>query len=151
VHDALRRLEANAGVSRPMQVVRSQSSLEPGVFGITSPTLVWPSRIDEHLSADQIDAILAHEIMHVRRRDNLAAAAHMAVQAAFWFHPLVWWLGTKLIDERERACDEAVLGAGREPHNAESILKTCQLLVESPSRACPASPARSSRSESSTL
>src|SRR6185295_7133474 len=133
VHDALRRLEASAGVRRPMRVVVSQSSLEPGVFGIFSPTLVWPCRLDEHLSADQIDAILAHEIMHVRRRDNLAAAAHMAVQAAFWFHPLVWWLGTRLIDERERACDEAVLGAGREPHAyAESILKTCQLLVESP-------------------
>ena len=133
VHDALRRLEASAGVRRPMRVVVSQSSLEPGVFGVFSPTLVWPCRLDEHLSADQIDAILAHEIMHVSRRDNLAAAAHMAVQAAFWFHPLVWWLGTKLIDERERACDEAVLGAGREPYAyAESIVKTCQLLVESP-------------------
>jgi uncharacterized protein (TIGR03435 family) len=133
VHDALRRLEASAGIRRPIPVVESRSSLEPGIFGIVSPTLVWPSRIDAHLSAEQVDAILAHEIMHVRRRDNLAAAAHMAVQAAFWFHPLVWWLGTRLIDERERACDEAVLGAGREPHAyAEGILKTCQLLVESP-------------------
>jgi bla regulator protein BlaR1 len=133
VHDALRRLEASAGITRPLTIVESAGSLEPGVFGINSPTLVWPSRIDAHLSEEQIDAILAHEIMHVRRRDNLAAAAHMAVQAAFWFHPLVWWLGIKLIDERERACDEAVLGAGRAPHAyAESILKTCQLLVESP-------------------
>jgi uncharacterized protein (TIGR03435 family) len=133
VHDALRRLEAGAGITRSIAIVESQRSLEPGVFGLFSPTLLWPSRIDAHLSADQIDAILAHEIMHVRRRDNLAAAAHMAVQAAFWFHPLVWWLGIRLIDERERACDEAVLGAGREPHAyAESILKTCQLLVESP-------------------
>lgn len=133
VHDVLRRLEAGAGVRRPIRLVESAGPLEPGVFGLFAPTLVWPSHIDAHLSAEQIDAIIAHEVMHVRRRDNLAAAAHMAVQAAFWFHPFVWWLGARLIDERERACDEAVLGAGREPHAyAESILKTCQLLVESP-------------------
>src|SRR5262249_54280999 len=61
------------------------------------------------------------------------SAMHMAVQAIFWFHPLVWWLGARLVDERERACDEAVVRAGSEPHvYAESILKTCQFFVESP-------------------
>src|SRR5215831_19436610 len=40
-----------------------------------------------------MEAILAHELCHVRRRDNLTATSQMAVQAVFWFHPLVWWLG----------------------------------------------------------
>ena len=54
-------------------------------------------------------AIVAHELCHVGRRDNLAAAVHMIVEAVFWFHPLVWWIGTRLVEERERACDEEVL------------------------------------------
>ena len=60
---------------------------------------------------------MAHEVMHVRRRDNLRAALHMFVEAAFWFHPIAWWLGRRLVEERERACDEAVLGmaGGRRP------------------------------------
>ena len=133
VHDALRRLETAAGLRRPIALVESRASLEPGVFGILRPTLVWPSSIGAHLNTEQVEAILIHEIMHAVRRDNVAAAAHMAVEAAFWFHPMVWWLGARLVDERERACDEAVLVTGREPHAyAESILKTCQLLVESP-------------------
>jgi uncharacterized protein (TIGR03435 family) len=131
--DALRVIEQRAGVTRPIVVATSGSSLEPGVFGIVTPTLVWPSRLSEHLSSDQIEAILAHEVTHVRRCDNLAALIHLFVQAAFWFHPMVWWIGARLVDERERACDEVVIsaGSGRETY-AESILKTCRLFTESP-------------------
>ncbi len=57
----------------------------------------------------------------------------MAVQATFWFHPLVWWLGARLVDERERACDEEVLRLGNAPQvYAEGILNVCKLYMESP-------------------
>ncbi len=70
---------------------------------------------------------------HVRRRDNLAAIVHLSAQAAFWFHPMVWWIGTRLVEERERACDEAVVSGGSEREAyAESILRTCRLFTESP-------------------
>ena len=79
-----------------------------------------------------LEAIVAHEVWHVRRRDNLAAAMHMVVEAIFWFHPLVWWLGARLVEERERACDEEVLRLGNPPQvYAESILKTCEFCVGS--------------------
>jgi bla regulator protein BlaR1 len=54
-----------------------------------------------------MEAMLAHELCHVRRRDNLTSAMHMVVEVVFWFHPLVWWIGVRLMEERERACDEA--------------------------------------------
>jgi bla regulator protein BlaR1 len=131
--DALRAIEQRASITRPIAVASSDGCLEPGVFGIVTPTLVWPSRLGDHLSPGQIEAILAHEVTHVRRRDNLAAILHLLAQAAFWFHPLVWWIGARLIDERERACDEAVVNGGSERHAyAESILKTCRLFTESP-------------------
>src|SRR5204863_9231542 len=79
------------------------------------------------------EAVLANELWHVRRRDNLAAAIHMVVEAIFWFYPLVWWLGARLVEERERACDEEVLELGSERQvYAESILKVCEFCVESP-------------------
>ena len=131
--DMLRAVERRARITRPIAAAMSDSSFEPGVFGIIRPTLVWPSRLCDHLSSEQIEAILAHEVTHVRRRDNLAAILHLLAQAAFWFHPLVWWIGARLVDERERACDEAVLSGGSERHAyAESILKTCRLFTESP-------------------
>jgi bla regulator protein BlaR1 len=131
--EALRRMERNGGIRRRIEMVLSATSLEPGIFGIARPVLVWPVGISEHLDDEHLEAILAHEVWHVRRRDNLAAAIHMVVEAVFWFHPLVWWLGTRLVDERERACDERVLEAGSQRQvYAESILKTCEFCVGSP-------------------
>ena len=85
------------------------------MFGIRQPILLWPASIADRLADDHIEAILAHELCHVARRDNLWAAVHMVVQTLFWFHPLVWWIGARLVDERERACDESVVAAGSEP------------------------------------
>jgi bla regulator protein blaR1 len=57
----------------------------------------------------------------------------MIVEASFWFHPLVWWIGARLIEERERACDEDVLRSGTKPLDyAEGILNVCKSYVESP-------------------
>jgi bla regulator protein blaR1 len=130
--EALRGLE-DAGLATPIEIRLSRSTLEPGIFGITTPILVWPEGISERLDDAQLQAVIAHELWHVRRRDNLAAAFHMLVEAIFWFHPLVWWLGTRLVEERERACDEEVLEFGSERQiYAESILKVCEFCVGSP-------------------
>ena len=131
--DALRRLERIAGLRKPIAFCISPRSLEPGIFGIIRPVLLWPAAISQRLRDAHLEAILAHEVWHVRRRDNLAAAIHMVVEAIFWFHPLVWWLGARLIEERERACDEEVLRLGNPPQvYAESILKTCEFCMGSP-------------------
>lgn len=116
-----------------IDVMSSTALLEPGVFGIWRPVLLLPRGITERLTEDQMEAIVAHELCHVRRRDNLVAAIHMVVEALFWFHPLVWWIGARMIAERERACDEEVLRLGKQPEvYAESILKVCRFYVESP-------------------
>src|SRR5207248_85927 len=75
----------------------------------------------------------AHELRHVHRRDNLTATIHMLVETLFWFHPAVWWIRTRLVDERERACDEGALRMGSEPHvYAEGILKVCEFYLGAP-------------------
>src|SRR5256886_4750463 len=131
--EALRRIGCITGMQQRIELLSSRASLEPGIFGIAQPVLVWPEGISERLDDAHLEAILAHELWHVRRRDNLAASMHMVVEAIFWFHPLVWWLGARLVEERERACDEEVLESGSDRHvYAESILKICEFCVESP-------------------
>ncbi|HWB97931.1 MAG TPA: M56 and DUF3738 domain-containing protein [Bryobacteraceae bacterium] len=119
-------------IAMPVPVMSSPALLEPGIFGIVRPVLLLPEGIANRLTATQFEAILAHELCHIRRHDNLAAAMHMAVEALFWFHPLVWWIGARMIEERERACDEEVLRLGSEPQvYAEGILKVCKFYLES--------------------
>lgn len=134
-----RRVRAAVRASVPLSLpgpfpVRSASGLlEPGVVGIWRPVLLLPVGIDQHLSPAQLRAVLEHEFTHIRRRDNLTSALHMVVEAVCWFHPVVWWVGARMVDERERACDEQVLRVCGEPQvYAESILNVCKLYVESP-------------------
>jgi len=117
----------------PIPVMISPDRLEPGVFGIRKPILLLPEGIGERLTSEQLQSIIAHELCHVRRRDNLVAAMHMLVESIFWFHPLVWWIGKRLVEERERACDEEVVRIGNEPHvYAEGILNVCKFYLQSP-------------------
>ncbi|HEX4230126.1 MAG TPA: M56 family metallopeptidase [Bryobacteraceae bacterium] len=130
------RAKRRTGSFLPLQlsvpVVSTPGLLEPGVFGIWRPVILLPEGITEHLAPSQMKAILAHELCHVRRRDNLAAAIHLIVEAIFWFHPMVWWIGARLVEERERACDEEVLSMGNGPNvYAESILKVSKFYLGS--------------------
>jgi bla regulator protein blaR1 len=135
------RIRAAVRASTPINIsatipVRSSATLlEPGVVGFLKPVLLLPEGILKQLTPPQLEAVLAHEQCHIRRRDNLTSAIHMHVEAIFWFHPVVWWIGAKLVEERERACDESVLAHGSEPQvYAEGILNVCKSYLESPLR-----------------
>jgi len=93
--------------------------------------LLLPEGIADRLSPAQLKAIVAHELCHVKRHDNLMGAIHMIVESLFWFHPLVWWIGLRLVEERERACDEEILRTHVEPEiYAEGILNVCKFYLE---------------------
>jgi uncharacterized protein (TIGR03435 family) len=134
-----RRIRRAVREARPLRMVgtvRVMSSpelLEPGVFGVFRSVLVLPDGIERRLTPEQLQAVVAHELCHVRRRDNLAGAIHMMAEAIFWFHPMVRWIGRRLVEERERACDEEVLRLGSQPEiYAEGILNVCKSYLESP-------------------
>ncbi len=131
--EALRKMERCAGLRSTIEMRSLPASMEPGIFGLIRPVLLWPHAITARLDDAHLEAVLAHEVCHVQRRDNLTAGLHMLVEAIFWFHPLVWWLETRLVEEREHACDETVLQlCGQRTIYAESILKVCEFCVESP-------------------
>ncbi len=123
------RLDLTAAIP----VLASPARIEPGVFGILRPVLLVPEGLTESLSHDQLNAIVQHEVCHVRRRDNLTGAIHLVAESIFWFHPLLWLIRGKLVEERERACDESVLRSGADPHvYAEGILNVCKAYLASP-------------------
>jgi bla regulator protein BlaR1 len=116
-----------------VDVYRTDEPIEPGVVGIWRCVLLLPRGLQEQLRKRQFDAVVAHELCHIERRDNLSAAGHMLVEALFWFHPVVWWIGARLVEERERACDEMVVTLGHDRQiYAESILDVCAQYVATP-------------------
>jgi len=134
----LRRNATPLPMDYPIPVAMSASAIEPGIFGLFRPVLLLPEGLAAKLTPEQMETVLAHELCHVRSRDNLTAALHLLAGTVFWFHPAMWWIGRRLIEERERACDEAVLGQGSQPETyAQSILNICKFYAESPLACAP--------------
>jgi len=128
--EIMERVSRTLGLALPIPILESQAIVEPGVFGIVTPVLLLPTSIGHNLDNFELEAVIMHELLHVRRRDNLWSTAHRIVETMFWFHPIVWWLGKRLVDERERACDEAVLqqGCEREVY-ALAMVKVCEFCI----------------------
>ena len=105
----------------------TDADIEPSVARVFHPVVLLPAALLGRLSEPQLGAVLAHEREHIARHDNLKAHAHHLVEALFWFHPLVWFIGRQLREERERACDEAVIASGHNPGDyAAGILTVCR-------------------------
>src|SRR5215467_766679 len=123
-------LDVDLPIPRTSFDVRAtEAVLEPCVFGLVRPVLLIPATMRDRLSAEEWDAVLLHEASHIQRRDNLTGALQMVVEMIFWFYPLAWWIGKRLIDERER--DEAVVRLMGNPEAyASGILNVCKFYME---------------------
>jgi TonB family protein len=131
--DALARALRQSRSTRSIQLRLGDSALEPGVIGVLAPVIVWPAGLSDRLTDEEMEAVLAHEIAHVTRHDNLLARVQMAVETLFWFYPLTWWLGARIVNERERACDEEVVQMGTNTQSyATGILKVCGFCLRAP-------------------
>jgi TonB family protein len=131
-YEALQRVLARARMRRGVTIRESAATTGPGILGFVRPVLIWPHGLSSRLTDAGIEGIISHEVSHVRRSDNLTGLLHVVVETIFWYHPLVWWLGARLVDDRERACDRAALALGAHPHSyAESMLKVCRFTLRS--------------------
>ncbi len=105
----------------------TDADIEPAVARVFHPVVLLPAALLGRLPTPQMNAVLAHELEHIERRDNLKANVHRLVETLFWFYPVVWWIGRQLLEERERACDERVLETGHGATDyAAGILAVCQ-------------------------
>lgn len=81
----------------------------PAVRGILRPQILLPAGIDRVLSREEFNAVLRHEVVHARRRDNLIRLLYELALCGLWFHPLVWLAGAQMALYRELSCDESVI------------------------------------------
>lgn len=102
---------AELGVDRPLRLLEGDAAVMPITFGIVHPTLLLPSSARQWTRARQ-DAVLRHELEHVRRHDSLSQLIAELGCALYWFNPLMWYAAKRMCVEREHACDDAVLAGG---------------------------------------
>ena len=93
-------------IRRPLKVVHSLHVDMPMVYGYFKPVLFLPVSYMSGLSPEQLEAIFAHELAHIRRHDFLVNFIQRIVEAIFFFNPFVWWISRSINAERERCCDD---------------------------------------------
>jgi len=108
---ALDRLKIRLRVSRPVRLLVSSLVQAPAVVGWLRPVVLVPVGALAGLPPDQIEALLLHELAHIRRYDYLINVLQRVVEALLFYHPAVWWVSDHIRVERELCCDDLVISA----------------------------------------
>ena len=103
------RTRARLRVTRPVRLLESAAVTVPTVIGWLRPIVLLPVSAMSGLTPSQVEAILAHELAHVRRHDYLVNLLQSAIETLLFYHPAVWWLSARIRREREHCCDDAAV------------------------------------------
>ena len=107
--DRLRALAARLRVTRPVALLESCLAETPVLIGFLRPAILIPAGLLAGLAPDQLEAILLHELAHIRRHDYAVNVMQSLVEGLLFYHPAVWWLSNAVRAERENCCDDAVV------------------------------------------
>lgn len=122
----LDRLTSRLGISRPVALLESQRVSGPITMGWLKPVILIPVGMLAKLPADQVEALILHELAHIRRLDFLVNWLQAALEAVFFFHPVIWWLGRESRKAREECCDEMVVASGMDRFDYARTLTSLQ-------------------------
>ena len=107
----LARWTSALGIAAPIRLLASARVDVPIVVGWLRPVVIWPVAAVTGMPPEQIDAILAHELAHVRRHDVLVNLLQSVIEAVFFHHPAAWWISAQVRAEREHCADELAIRA----------------------------------------
>lgn len=107
--EQLQRLLLQLKINLPVRLLESTLVKVPMVLGIFKPVVLIPAGLLAHLPADEVEAILLHELAHIRRRDYLVNLLQSFAETVFFFNPALVWLSSMIRDERENCCDDIAI------------------------------------------
>jgi Zn-dependent protease with chaperone function len=107
--DRFARLLNALGMTHAVSLRQSALAEVPAVIGWLSPVVLLPGSALTGLTPQQLEALLAHELAHIRRHDYLVNLLQTAVETLLFYHPAVWWIGRRIRAERENCCDDVAV------------------------------------------
>ena len=106
-----RELQERLGLTRVIRFCECRWLDAPAVIGWFRPVVLLPVRALTGLTEDQIEAVIAHELAHIRRFDAFVNLFQVIAESLLFFHPAVWWLNKRVRSERENCCDDIAVAA----------------------------------------
>ncbi len=118
----LHRLAKRLGIRRKIHLVRSRLLQAPATVGWLKPLVLLPLSMTTGLSASQVEALLAHELAHIRRADYAINLLQCVLETLLFYHPAVWWISARIRAEREHCCDDIAVQICGDRHDYASAL-----------------------------
>lgn len=126
------------GICGRVRVRVSAAVTVPVLVGVARPVILWPTAIFTGFAPEHIEAILVHELAHVRRHDALVNLLQVVIETTFFHHPAVWWISAQVRGEREHCADElAVAVLGQSAAAARLRYATALVMLEERQRGRP--------------
>lgn len=122
----VQKMAAQMGINKPVHIWMSEFVTSPVTIGFLKPVILLPVAAINHLSTQQTEAILLHELSHIKRFDFLINLITKIIQSVLYFNPFVNAFAKIIEGEREKNCDEMVLQFQYEPHGYASALLTLE-------------------------
>jgi beta-lactamase regulating signal transducer with metallopeptidase domain len=127
------RVAARIGVRRPVSVRISIRTDSPATLGLLRPMILLPPAVALGVTPQQLEALLAHELAHIRRHDYLINLLQMLVETLCFYHPAVWLTSARIRIERELCCDDiAVDACGDAVSYAQALTKVARMQISHP-------------------
>lgn len=134
--ELMEKLKARFGISQKIKLVASGLVKAPLTVGWLRPVVLMPVAAANHLTTEQVAAILAHELAHIARSDYLINIVQTVVEALYYFNPAVWWMSALIRTERENCCDDmAVAACGNTFTYAKALVAIQQIRHQQPALA----------------
>jgi len=105
------KLASRMGVRRPISIRIAPMTIAPATFGLFRPVILLSGATMLGIAPQQLEAVLAHELAHIRRHDYLVNVLQMLAETLFFYHPAIWWASRRIRVERELCCDDAAVEA----------------------------------------
>ncbi len=126
--ERLRVLASRLRVTRPVALLESCLAETPSVMGFLRPVILFPAGLLTGLAPDQLEAILLHELAHIRRHDYAVNVLQSLVEGLLFYHPAVWWVSGIVRAERENCCDDEVVAVRGDARVYVEALAALELL-----------------------
>ncbi|MEX2594992.1 MAG: M56 family metallopeptidase [Anditalea sp.] len=110
-------LTASLGIFRKVKVLKSPFVHVPITYGLFKPIILLPTSLALSIQPAQLEAIIAHEMAHIKRYDYLVNLFQSTLEVLFFFHPCFWWINAVIHEERENATDDLALSIGIRPQD----------------------------------
>ncbi|HEV8610330.1 MAG TPA: M56 family metallopeptidase [Thermoanaerobaculia bacterium] len=134
--ETLARIAGRLSITRPVQLLESGIVKVPTAIGAFRPVILFPATVFLGLPTRGLEALIAHELAHVRRHDYLVNLLQTVAETLLFYHPAVWWVSARVRSEREQGCDDLAIAATGDPRTyARALMRLEEMRASAPALA----------------